>query len=381
MTHQAARSVSLTTDPATAFALAVRSACDLSRARIKPWRRDLETHGDHLLCAFCLAPLDPSASPIDYAWLVHPFFGGPIHDSNRLTTCPTCTRSRHAQDVLSWARFSRTGSPASRAALLALRSSQLLFSDNHLTPTSRWSSLDRVHACLAQRHAFPRTRVFAAQGSDFSFIGWTGRCGGRSALGALAAILRFGFSATPIPGHRMILFALPPDRFLDAVWALIEHGALVSRVDVPGFPAQLQDPDDVRAWWPLTFKDPADIRRRRARLAGNSVRVRGTLAHEVARLRAAGQPIPADLSARREAPVAPSPKRSLSTHPTSVRGRRLYRDKVRAQRHQAWLDARASLLDYKDQIKAGKVERPSIHAMALLEQEVMDLYEAIGRWS
>ncbi len=181
----------------------IRLACEPARVRPGAWRRSLLASDDSLTCAFCLSPLQTKSGDTFQSFLVPLFFGAPASDDNRILACRACIESRGSQDVFSWPAFARLGTPDSRADLLARREQILFVSDNHLTPTSRWMSMERVRQCLLSRFRHPRARVFAIPG----FIGWTHRCGGRSALSGLAAILRFGFQAQPVPGHRCTLFA------------------------------------------------------------------------------------------------------------------------------------------------------------------------------
>src|SRR5690606_10210057 len=63
-------------------------------------------------------------------------------------------------------------------------------------------------------------------------------------------------------GHTVIV---PPLRFHDAIWALIDHNALVRRVEMPGHTDPTPDvPGD--AQWPITFSSVLDVKRRRPKI-------------------------------------------------------------------------------------------------------------------
>ncbi len=165
---------------------------------------------------------------------------------------------------------------------------------------------------------------------------------------------------------------------------LIEHGALVSELDSATPPAPALGNLDWRLCWPLTFRDPADIRRRRPRLAGNQVRVPGTLAHQLHLLKkqaaAAGQSLPADLLEKPEPFTVPAAPRQLSTHPATLRSRERYRRRVREERKHAWLQARQELLDYKQRVREGRARPSSPAVMELMEREVRAMYAGIDAW-
>lgn len=376
----------MTNDTALAsrVAHAIRVECSPARVRSAPWQRSLDAKGQALQCEFCLAPLKPLDAGTLSTQLVSSFLGGPISDDNRVLTCRSCANARDGQDVVGWPAFHRLGTPDSRARVLARRANVLTWSANHLTPTSRWARLPAVLSALAKRWEQPRIKLFAFHGSEQSFIGWTPRCGSPSALGMAASILRFGFQATPIPQRRLSLFDVPAARFLDAVWELIEHGALLAPVELENETAAPTDPGLWQSWWPITFTDPADIRRRRPYLAGNHAKTAGTLANQVMQLRAqakrAGQSLPDDIDARRTLPAAPRKPRPLSTHANAVAARAKYRRGVQAQRTREWLETRASLDDYKQRVREGRAQPATLGEQFLMEQQVMDLYDAINRW-
>ncbi len=369
---------------ATRVSHAILETAASTNVRSAPWKRDLTTGDDALACAFCLAPLNSSSRATYLSWLVAPYFGGPLFSDNTLLTCRHCANARDNMDVLGWPAFQSLGSPDSRAQVLALRARVLTASANHMTHTSRWTQKQKVFDALASRWEHPRIKLFAFHGATQSFIGWTARCGAPGALGSAAGILRYGFQATPLTDFAATLFAVPSSVFLDAIWELIEHGALVVPVDLENEPVAELDPDDWRSWWSITFTDPADIRRRRPRLAGNQAKVPGTLAHQVMRLRnqakRAGQVLPDDIDARRHLAPAPRKPRQLATQSSAVHAREKYRRGVEAQRTRVWLEARAALDDYKQRVRDGRARPATLDEQFLMENEVLDLFDAIKRW-
>lgn len=363
---------------------AIRRACHPGRERMAAWQRSLVDDEPNQACAFCLSELSTPGNPPLNSLLVHPFLGARAIAPNRIRVCRSCARFRDNRDVLSWPRFQHLGTPDSRARILELREQVLIASANHLTPTRANAPKRLVLAALRKRWEHPRIRVFAYQGHGGAYVGWTPRCGGKAALGEVAAILRFGFQATPTPDRRLSLFQVPGDLFLDAVWELIEHGALVEQLTLPG--ALPPDHEDWRAWWPVVFTSVHDLARRRPRLAGNSSRVPGTIAHaaKVARaaLKAAGVPdqdMP-ELVSTQSLPQAPRKPRTLSQTASAIRKRERYRAEVSLQREREWLAARAALDDFKKRVRDGLVERPSIEEELAMERQVMDLQDQMYRW-
>lgn len=367
-----------------AVAHAIRLATAPHQQQTSSWLRSFKQGEPEKSCVFCLADLSEPEATAFNSLLVPPFLGGTVIDPNRIRTCRSCARLRDNHDVLGWRRFHQLGTPDSRARVLALREEVLTASANHLTQTRANAPKRLVLDALRKRWSHPRIKVYAFHGTDGAFIGWTPRCGGRAALGEIAGILRFGFQSLPTPDHRLTLFQVPPNRFFDAVWALIGHGALVEPIRLDGYPTPLMDRENWKAWWSITFTDPLDLARRRPRKTGNSSRVPGTLAHSAkvarAKLKAAGIKEMPELVSTQSMIQAPRKPRPLSQSSSAICHRKRYREEVKLQRERQWLAARDALHDFKQRVRDGRVQRPTIEEEIAMEHQVMNLFDLIHKW-
>lgn len=155
---------------------------------------------------------------------------------DRVAVCLGCARARGVADL---------GELEGVAPeLLALRQRVLESGTHHLTP---WRDRDAIQRELARRSSLPRVHLGASQVDDGALvIGWSRYSGGTPTLAAHAILLRTQFGGVPLDSpDALTLFHVPAASALDAVWSLIERGALISRVG--SVDAQ---PNDARhSWW------------------------------------------------------------------------------------------------------------------------------------
>lgn len=213
-------------------------------------------------CVFCGCelvrhkhrPSKPKVAVLHVEHLVPRKHGGCHEDINLVPSCAACNASKRNYDWLDWRQ---APSEAEAQALDARRLQALAWSDNHLLRNPNLGKRkDTVERHLAARWAHPRCRVFAALTDEVGLVGWERMAWPTpDVLGILSAHgARVAFASHTI--------ALPPDRFHDAIWALIDHNALVHRVDLHGHPDPTADaPGD--AQWHATFSSVLDVKRRR----------------------------------------------------------------------------------------------------------------------
>lgn len=368
------------TSLSSVVAESILKAAAPSNVQTAPWKRRLVNMTEGRACRFCLADGNAEGVRLVKSFLLAPALGGQAVDENRIVTCLRCAKARSNRDVLSWHSFLRRGTVESRASVLLQRDAVLTVARNHLTATRAGASKTQVLACLRQRWQQPRVKLFAHHSADCGYVGWTVSGGEDQAYGEAAAILRFGFHAQPVASNTtgVVVMELAEPMFLDAVWALIENGALVEPLSLDD--AVPVDPHNWQHWWRYSFHSIDDLVRRRPRLSGNNSRTRGTLAHSLAHFR---DRLPDDLkhlSARRTAIAAPSPPRKLSDKPSAISERQAYRKCVKQERKRLWRTARDDLEAYKESV-ARRNAHPAT-ALELLEMEfqVLDLFEAIKQW-
>lgn len=308
------------------------------------YHRDLDLASGPLACAYCLAALsttDDRQARLTY--LVPPSLGGTRDPVNRVLSCASCARSKGPKDLVAWRKFSKVGSPQSRAALLKQRRQALACSRNHLTPTHANASPRKVRAALDARWQHPRFTVYAVHEPGRAFMGWTASNGTGDAQGLAAALLRYGCRALQRAQGEVVLYELDPGQFLDAIWFLIDHHALVHALPLDADPGT-RDVSDWRHAWPVHLETLDDLQRRRPRAMGSG-----------------------------SEPPAPAPSRTLSTHPRTVASRRRYQGKAEQRRQQRYLEARAALDAFKEDVRQGRLPAPDLETLATLEREVLDL--------
>jgi hypothetical protein len=214
-------------------------------------RQVLAQAGD--TCPLCHQPYDRStlrgfSHPV-IATVVHTFLGGPLTLDNLFTCCRRCQQSRASSDLLTCDNLP--------PALAAQRLTALQVSHNHLLPLAPSLSLPAFRQALVQRHAFPRSRVYAAQSDDGTcYLAITSRYGDRQSKG-LARLLAQSAGTPLIRTTQQTIYRLDDAAFRRVVWQLIDANAWVIGV---GRRSDLRDFLD--HWW-LTSASVAELRLRR----------------------------------------------------------------------------------------------------------------------
>ena len=189
--------------------------------------------------------------------LVPVFHGGPQRTENLVPACWSCNLQKRSTDLLLWEP--PYIEPAALAALNERRLEMLAWSENHLL---RNPNLGKKKATvvrhLSDRWQHPRFMVWASLTEEAGFISLTGP--NKLPADLLPMLLQLGARQV-----RYQIFQLPPTRFHDALWTLIDHNALVRRVDLPDFPDPTPDAPG-NAQWSVTFSSVLDVRRRRPKL-------------------------------------------------------------------------------------------------------------------
>lgn len=183
------------------------------------------------------------------ATLVHTFLGGPLTVDNLFVCCRRCQQVRASSDLLTLDNLPQD--------LADQRLAALQLSTNHLLPLPPSTTLPAFRTALAARHAFPRSRVYAAQCDDgMCFIGVTARYGDGQSKG-LARLLS-QLSGVPLQrDKRATVYLLTDDKFRQVVWQLIDANTLVVGV---GRRSDLRDFQDY--WW-LTSSSVSELRLRK----------------------------------------------------------------------------------------------------------------------
>jgi len=194
-------------------------------------------------CPHCGEPL--TASTVRLGWIVPPVHGPatPRDGSDRYALCGSCSTARGARDLL---EDPPTG--AAGRVLLERRDYLLRSGVQHVTC---WRDRPHVTTALDARVAQPRGTLAASLTPDGgALLGWSERSGGPAALGSLVHLLRISTGAQHlehgVTPAGVTLLQVPPGRGLDAIWSVIEAGALV----LPAQPAAL-DVSDWRTAWSL----------------------------------------------------------------------------------------------------------------------------------
>lgn len=346
--------------PAVLVADAIRDTARHSRIFHKPWKRR-HSFGDAApICTYCLAALDPKDSRganLDY--LVPVSLGGKDISANLVLSCASCARSKGRRDVIAWEKFGSLGDAKHRSSLLEKREAVLLESDNHLTPTYRRAPAKIVLKALRSRFSKPRFTVYAFRGEASSWLGWTDKNGAKDAHALATVLLRYGCEGIPHLADDLSLYEVEPGRFLDAVWALIEHHAIVRPVQPEGLNWERPDPEDWRSYWPMMLDDLNSLRYRHAPKRGSFNK---RLPPKVEHGPMAGL--------HDEAPRKPR-EQSMSRKAVRAREKRAVLAK-----QQAWgeyLEARATLIAFKENVRRGIVEAPTLDELEMMEREVLDL--------
>lgn len=214
-------------------------------------RKVLASAGD--TCPLCSLPYDMS-KPRGFSFpvvstVVHTFLGGPLTVENMFVSCRRCQQSRQSSDLLAVG--------AVQDHLLAQRLSALQLSDNHLVALPRSADAARVRSALAARHAFPRSRLYAAQCDDGTcFIAISTRYGDGQSKGLAHLLGKLGGSPV-LRDKRLTVYQLADDSFRKTVWQLIEANALVVGI------ARRRECRDAQDWWWLTSASVGELRKRK----------------------------------------------------------------------------------------------------------------------
>jgi len=208
-------------------------------------------------CPLCASPFDPlqprsSAFPV-VATLIHPALGGPLSEDNAFACCRRCQQLRRAADLLA------TGSLTE--PLRAQRASALLASHNHLVPRSPSTHPADFARALAQRHTWPRSRVFAAQcEGGVCYLGVSSRFGDAQSKGLTRMLARLAGDIVH-QDHSLTVHQLDEEDFRTQVWRLIDTNALVVALACLGQPRDFLD-----CWW-ITSASPSVLRLRKVGIA------------------------------------------------------------------------------------------------------------------
>lgn len=241
---------------------AITAATEYRFQPFKPYQLRSRFNDQAPRCPYCrieLASLPKRQVALNY--IVPRNLGGPEGSENLLPCCRACALRKSYNDLLAWAPFTQLPE-SERAPLLARRSAILLQARNHLSPHSRNADRSTVARHLEKRFTFPRFLAFAVQGFECSWIGWHDKTGAPQAHDLAAVLLRFQAQATPVSSSPITLFQVDNAAFLDVVWALIEHHALVQPLAIPNLPQPVLDPTDWRHCWTRTFVGLRDLTRR-----------------------------------------------------------------------------------------------------------------------
>jgi hypothetical protein len=184
-------------------------------------------------CPFCGVRLAARRS----AWMrfvpaVH--YAARVH-ADGAAACLACVSVRGCADLLEL-----DGVPA---AWLTVRQRVLESGTHHLTP---WHDREAIRRELSRRSALPRVHLSASQADDGGLvIGWSRYSGGAPTLAAHAIYLRTLGGVILDSPSPLTLIHVPPARALDAVWSLIDRGALISRAG----PVDSNRTDWRTFWW------------------------------------------------------------------------------------------------------------------------------------
>lgn len=226
------------------------------------WRHRLVFDKRENHCTYCgaLLHLHKGGGPgrrgcMDH--LVSVRHGGPQETDNLVPACYSCNLSKGSADLLAWVPI-REIEPAVYQSLLDRRLRALAWAENHLLRNPKLGKRkDTVVRHLTLRWQHPRVLVFAALTENAGYI----KLPNRGLPPDLVPMLR-SLSARRVD---YLVFEFPPLRFHDAIWALIDHNALVRRVEMPGHTDPTPDvPGD--AQWPITFSSVLDVKRRRPKI-------------------------------------------------------------------------------------------------------------------
>lgn len=159
--------------------------------------------------------------------------GGTRSSENLVVACSGCAKTKGNCD---WLCF---GQGVDRQALLKQREASLLLGSQHVLPLSI-KTTDKAMIVFRERWRAPRFKVVAALFENQGLIAWDTHSLPTQSNGAWRLVLKTKFGATVLFDGRVLVFSIPPDRFHEALWALIESNALIERVAFSGGRAMVE---------------------------------------------------------------------------------------------------------------------------------------------
>jgi len=255
--------IAASTDMRQAFIDAVRKQEKLKQEpKVQAWRKRLVTDTENLRCNLCGKQINRGDVSGDRQIarilpIVPARLGGPTDNDNLIAACHTCAKSTGKTDLLTWpeamAKHDRI------APLLKRRMEILQWSHNHLL---RNNDLGKKKATvlrhLERRWTSPRVLVRAAHTGERAWIAFSAFDGVPDDLVAMVRSM----GGRPVAPH---IFEMPAFKFFDAVWALIDHNALVRRIDLPVV-AITDAESSIDDRWHVTLPSVLDIRRGRPKI-------------------------------------------------------------------------------------------------------------------
>jgi hypothetical protein len=167
--------------------------------------------------------------------VIHPRLGGPLIAENLFVCCRSCQQKRASTDLVNL--------PDLPAHLVDQRAVVLQLSLNHALPLPKSATLTDVRAALTLRHAYPRSRVYAAQCDDGTcLLGVSSRYGDRQSKGIAHVLGKMNGSAET--RDRLTVYRLTDDDFRVVIWELIERNTLIV-----GVGSRTQGRDFADYWW------------------------------------------------------------------------------------------------------------------------------------
>lgn len=225
------------------------------------WRHRLVFKNGKAHCEYCGVAIQVRKGGPDTLGcmdhLVSVYHGGPQRTENLVPACYSCNIKKKSSDLLLWAP--RDAEDAPLDTLSERRMQMLAWSDNHLLRNPNLGKRkDTVVRHLTKRWQHPRILVWAALTEQSGFISLVGP--NMQPQDTVPMLRHLGARPADYAS-----FTIEPTRFHDAIWALIDHNALVRRIELPGHPDPTPEaPGD--AQWHVTFSSVLDVRRRRPKI-------------------------------------------------------------------------------------------------------------------
>lgn len=216
------------------------------------------------LCAYC--GQDAGSEP-DVDVLIPAVVGGPQRPDAAVLTCKACKQTRGRRDLLLW-------KPGASPKLRAMRASLALDSWNHLSrDPAAMQTFAKATDVINERWRHPRFYCHGALLSMGGFIGWRDVAQVPSTVQLRLVFdhggwrLRQSLKHTNRRNNTAAIFWFPTQQgALDAMWDVIEHNALVRRVDLGDLASSVEEAQpDFSSDWAVLFPTVADLVRRRWR--------------------------------------------------------------------------------------------------------------------